>query len=158
MRWHCITVDTHSCIPRIWPGSPMPRFNTCSLGGDHFCMRIRKTDGSQPYAVLSQLPQYSSVPLRIGLNQNTDYYTPLNIPFLMTPYLYLGFLPDSMARRRRRRRKFIRQSNQHSTKCKWRNEWLATKEGKPIELVAKIMECIIKLNNASHSWIIQINH
>ena len=60
--------------------------------------------------------------------------------------------------RRRRRRKFIRQSNQHSTKCKWRNEWLATKEGKPIELVAKIMECIIKLNNASHSWIIQINH
>ena len=33
---------------------------------------------------------------------------------------------------RRRRRKFIRQSNQHSTKCKWRNEWLATKEAKPI--------------------------
>ena len=35
VRWDCMEVDTHSCIPRIWPGSPMPRFNTCSRSRQH---------------------------------------------------------------------------------------------------------------------------
>ena len=54
---------------------------------------------------------------------------------------------------KKKEEKFIRQSNQHSTKCKWRNEWLATKEGKPIELVAKWHEMRLpkSLKNSSAS-------
>ena len=64
-----------------------------------FLMRIRKTDGTQPYAVLSQLSQYSSTPLMIGLNHNTNYNDPQNKASLSIPYLYFGFLPKNIANR-----------------------------------------------------------
>ena len=56
-------------------------------------MRTRNTDGTQRYAVLGQLPQYTSIPLKLGLNQNVGYNTPVNVGSLGLPYLYFGFLP-----------------------------------------------------------------
>ena len=58
-----------------------------------FLMRTRNTDGTQRYAVLGQLPQYSSIPLKLGLNQNVGYNSPVNVGSLGLPYLYFGFLP-----------------------------------------------------------------
>ena len=65
-----------------------------------FLMRLRKTDGYQPYEVLSQLPEYSTVPLMIGLNRNNNYNTPVNINHISNPYLYFGFLPANVANQR----------------------------------------------------------
>ena len=54
-------------------------------------MRTRNTDGTQRYAVLGQLPQYTSIPLKLGLN--VGYISPVNVGSLGLPYLYFGFLP-----------------------------------------------------------------
>jgi len=65
-----------------------------------FLLRFIKCDATQPYTVLSQLPTYTSVSLKLGLNQNTDYATPQNVAYLGQPYLYFGFLPRSIAANR----------------------------------------------------------
>jgi hypothetical protein len=65
-----------------------------------FLMRLRKTDGQQPYEVLSQLPEYATVPLMIGLNHNNYYNTPENRNHISNPYLYFGFLPANVANQR----------------------------------------------------------
>jgi hypothetical protein len=62
-----------------------------------FLMRVRKASGSQPYAVLNQLPQYASSPLKLGLNDNAGYATAVNVPHLGKPYLYYGFIPVDRA-------------------------------------------------------------
>jgi hypothetical protein len=65
-----------------------------------FLMRIRRTDGTQPYAVLSQLKQFSSIPLMVGLDHNTNYKDPINKKILSEQYLYFGFLPMDKANRK----------------------------------------------------------
>jgi len=65
-----------------------------------FLLRTRKCDGTQPYTILSQLAEYSTVPLFLGLNQHTGYAGPANHATLGTPYLYFGFLPVSKAANR----------------------------------------------------------
>jgi len=58
-----------------------------------FLMRYRSCSGNQPYAVLSQLPQYSGIPLFIGLSTNTGYSTPVNsYSASLGTYLYFAFL------------------------------------------------------------------
>ena len=39
----------------------------------------------------------STVPLTLGLNDNTGYMAPLNLHTLQHPYLYFGFLPITHA-------------------------------------------------------------
>ena len=63
-------------------------------------MRIRRSDGTQPYAVISQLKQFSSIPLMIRLDQNTNYKDPINKDILSGPYLCFGFLPMDKANRK----------------------------------------------------------
>lgn len=58
-----------------------------------FLLRVRKTDGTQPYAVLKQLPQYASIPLKLGLNEYNEYNGPINVRSIGSPFLYFGFLP-----------------------------------------------------------------
>ena len=60
-------------------------------------MRIRKSDGTQPFAVLSQLSQNSLVPLTIGLNNNSNFPDPVNKAVIPGPYLFFGFLPRNIA-------------------------------------------------------------
>lgn len=75
--------------------SKLNRFDLAEMFTDRsaFLMRIRRTDGTQPYAVLSQLPKYSSIPLKLGLSENTGYNAPVNIKNLGSPFLYFGFIP-----------------------------------------------------------------
>jgi len=62
-----------------------------------FLLRQRKCDNTQPYSVLTQLQEYASIPLYLGLNTNTGYNSPVNAANLGTPFLYFGFLPQSSA-------------------------------------------------------------
>jgi hypothetical protein len=66
-----------------------------------FLMRLRKKDGTQPYGVLQQLDQYRAIPVKLSLNDHDSNYNPAaNIAGLGAPYLYLGFLPTSVAANR----------------------------------------------------------
>jgi len=60
-------------------------------------MRIRRCDGTQPYIVLEQLPQFANSPISFTLNSFAGYQGPVNLPLLGTPYLFAGFLPQSIA-------------------------------------------------------------
>jgi len=62
-----------------------------------FLMRIRKCDSSQPYIVLSQLPQYMSTPLSVSLSNYVGYTVPVNEALLGAPYIHFGFLPAAQA-------------------------------------------------------------
>lgn len=55
-------------------------------------LRIRKTDGTQPYAVLQQHPSYKSFPVNLLHNSWTGYQKTQNEDNLGTPYLYAGFI------------------------------------------------------------------
>lgn len=63
-------------------------------------LRVRKTNGAQPYATLRQLPEYSSIPLKLGLSNFDGYSGPINIGLLGNPFLFLGFLPKTHATNR----------------------------------------------------------
>jgi hypothetical protein len=60
-------------------------------------IRVRKTTGAQPYATLRQLPEYSSIPLKLGLSNFDGYSGPLNQNVLGNPFLFLGFIPRTHA-------------------------------------------------------------
>lgn len=60
-------------------------------------LRVRKTNGAQPYATLRQLPEYSSIPLKLGLSNFDGYSGPVNQNLLGKPFLFLGFLPKTHA-------------------------------------------------------------
>lgn len=62
-----------------------------------FLMRVRKTDGTQPYAVLRQLSEYSDIPLKVGLSEYVGYRVPVNTNILKPPFLYFGFIPIANA-------------------------------------------------------------
>jgi hypothetical protein len=66
-----------------------------------FLMRLRKTDNTQPYGILQQLPQYQgNAALKLGLNNYDGYAKPQNTDALGQPFLYYGFLSASLARQR----------------------------------------------------------
>lgn len=58
-----------------------------------FRLCYRKSDGTQYCAILKQLLQYGSIPLKLGLSENDGYRDPVNRNILGNPYLYFGFLP-----------------------------------------------------------------
>jgi hypothetical protein len=62
--------------------------------------RVRMTNGAQPYATLRQLPEYSSIPLKLGISNFDGYSGPLNQNVLGNLFLFLGFLPRSHAANR----------------------------------------------------------
>lgn len=66
----------------------------------NFLMRVRKTDNTQPYGVLRQLPQYQNIPLKLGLNEYSLYTRPLNVAHLDNNFLYYGFIPATSANNR----------------------------------------------------------
>lgn len=59
-------------------------------------MRIRKCDGTQPYVVLENLPEFNTN-LTYFHNKWTGFKEPQNLDFLGEPYLYAGFLPKVIA-------------------------------------------------------------
>ena len=65
-----------------------------------FLFRVRKTDGSQPFGVLKQLPQYADVPLKLILSASNEYYSAINGKpnYVGQPYVFFGFLPISTVR------------------------------------------------------------
>jgi len=63
-------------------------------------LRVRDRTGSQPYAVLEQLPRYSSHALKLGLNNHVGFQRPVNVNSIGPNYLYVGFLPTSVAQSR----------------------------------------------------------
>jgi len=66
-----------------------------------FLLRIRKCNNGQPYIVFKQLEQYRDIDLKLGLNENNNYGTPVHVGILGKPYLYFGFLPVLNADNRR---------------------------------------------------------
>lgn len=63
----------------------------------HVMVRILKTNGQQKETKMEQLTRYQSQRnLTLMYNRYTDFAAPLNIK--MSPYIYLGFLPVSMAK------------------------------------------------------------
>lgn len=62
-----------------------------------FLLRARLTNGTQPYAVLKQLSEYSAIPLMLSMNDYTGYNAPVNTATIGQPYLYFGFLPIANA-------------------------------------------------------------
>jgi hypothetical protein len=57
-----------------------------------FLFRLKTCNSTQPYIVLKQLPQYESINLKLGFNENNGYNYPANW-FLGNPYLFFGFIP-----------------------------------------------------------------
>ncbi|ELT89289.1 hypothetical protein CAPTEDRAFT_213887 [Capitella teleta] len=68
-----------------------------------FLMRTLRSNTSQTYAVLKQHSSFRvqftsrSIPLKIGLNQHTDYQRPIH---MLGDYLYFGCIPRSRAAHR----------------------------------------------------------
>jgi hypothetical protein len=61
-------------------------------------MRVRMTNGTQPYAVLQQLNIFNDNFLNISLHNNVGYTEPVNVGKLGNEFLYFGFIPASKAR------------------------------------------------------------
>lgn len=62
-------------------------------------VRHRRRDYKQFETTVSQMNRYSKLPLSIQYNANDDYQGPINAKRL-GPYLFLGFLPKSVARQK----------------------------------------------------------
>lgn len=59
----------------------------------HVVIRHRQGDGIQYTAKMEQLDSYSSIPLLVQFNGHTGYQAHINID--MSPYIYVGFIPQS---------------------------------------------------------------
>lgn len=70
-----------------------PIFNERST----FLLRVRCTNGTQPYAVLSQLKEFSYIPLSLGINSHNSFSNIANEVFIGVPYSFFGFTPDSIS-------------------------------------------------------------
>lgn len=74
--------------------------NMTSLYDDtsHVIIRHKRANGYQYSAVLEQLSMYSLTPLLVQYNGHTGYQAQQNTN--MTPYIYVGFIPESMTIKR----------------------------------------------------------
>ena len=59
--------------------------------------RVHYTNGLQPYGVASQLFAYRRYPVKALLSSYSGFQGPLNKATIGSPYLFIGFLPDSVA-------------------------------------------------------------
>ena len=64
---------------------------------DRVLLRHQMKDGSQPYTLIKQLPQYANISLAVMKNSYAGHSSPGNFPHLR-PFLYLGVLPSNLAR------------------------------------------------------------
>lgn len=64
-----------------------------------FLLRARRTNGSQPYAVLGQLKEFSNVSLSLGISRHEDFSDLRNKIYIGKPFTHFGFVPDSISTR-----------------------------------------------------------
>lgn len=57
-------------------------------------LRFQKRDGTQPFTLVQQLPQFSKIPISVMMNSYSGFHSPLNTR--TGPYLYLVFLPNAV--------------------------------------------------------------
>lgn len=63
----------------------------------HVIIRHKRANGRQYTATLEQLSRYSSTPILVQYNGHSGYNRPQN--YVMTPYIYVGFVPQSLTYR-----------------------------------------------------------
>lgn len=60
-------------------------------------LRASLPNGKQSYGVASQLPAYASHPVKALLSSHSGYQGPQNTGNMGSPYLFIGFIPQSLA-------------------------------------------------------------